>query len=646
MDALLASLGMYAVNCAGRLAVKNGIALTAKYTTKQCSRLLKTIDDKRDRAELKELQKLLDSKIKILSPVIDLIEFKSGRGNVFLESAVPLAKSLHRDIVSLGKRLEAAAAVEEAISSQPGIRTIRVTEQQHMEVLGIIDEIKSLLARIDRDIPLLQLAITGSGETLSNSMPSGISPSRLMQASTFVSIGDTQFSGDPTRPVQIGPSFTISLYMLFLGHSSSQPQTNGDCQSGESPATPDASRSGGKQPKKQEPYGLGEGERIPIWQEIIHKARIRLCRTPLGWVFDREKGYCPDLATNLMRTSSDTAQSAFARSSGYSYHLEIVEDLDDGRLHDEEGQKHQPFDNIAMAGVRESLPIHQISKVFYTNTGKLLNIGSSTDNNPVLLLKRDAQAASPSQLREEWEEESCSVRREDAAGSEASDTDDVDQSDIDRQLFEENKVLDTPQEDAAGIQDKRKWEFPQHVDQEWFALEVFVEDEEDDSDNENDDDYSEDRRSETAEGDGTPSKQLAAMKVRLAHGRSSSVDINLLEQIRNISIRSPMPASPQIYKSQQGDMDKATLITDSPESFVARSPFGAITSSLSLMEMLIRLTSLQEFQQTSHLAIPDYILTFFLEETSTTGLQGEQRWKTRNEAKKRVGFDPYTDTPY
>lgn len=564
---------------------------------------------------------------------------------MFLESAVPLAKSLHRDIVSLGKRLEAAAAVEEAISSQPGMRTTRVTEQQHVEILGIIDEIKSLLARIDRDIPLLQLAITGSGETLSNSMPPGISPSRLMQASTFVSIGDTQFSGDPTRPVQIGPSFTISLYMLFLGHSSPHIQANGDCQSGESPATPDTSRSGGKQPKKQEPYGLGEGERKPIWQEIIHKARIRLCRTPLGWVFDREKGYCPELAANFIRTSSDTAQRAFARSSGYSYHLEIVEDLNDGRLHDEEGQKHQPFDNIAMAGVRESLPIHQISKVFYTNTGKLLNIGSSTDNNPVLLLKRDAQAASPSQLREEWEEESCSVRREDAAGSEASDTDDGDQSDIDRQLFEENKVLDTPQEDAASIQDKRKWEFPQHVDQEWFALEVFVEDEEDDFDDENDDDDSEDRRSEAAEGDGTPSKQLAVMKVRLAHGRSSSVDINLLEQIRNISIRSPMRASPQIYKSQQGDMDKATSITDSPESFVARSPFGAITSSLSLMEMLIRLTSLQEFQQTSHLAIPDYILTFFLEETSTTGLQGEQRWKTRNEAKKRVGFDPYTDTP-
>lgn len=59
------SLGMYAVNCAGRLAVKNGIAYTAQYTTKQCSRLLKTVDDKGDRAELKKLQKLLNSKIKV-----------------------------------------------------------------------------------------------------------------------------------------------------------------------------------------------------------------------------------------------------------------------------------------------------------------------------------------------------------------------------------------------------------------------------------------------------------------------------------------------------------------------------------------------------------------------------------------------------
>lgn len=87
------------------------------------------------------------------------------------------------------------------------------------------------------------------------------------------------------------------------------------------------------------------------------------------------------------------------------------------------------------------------------------------------------------------------------------------------------------------------------------------------------------------------------------------------------------------------------MIEQTQESFVARSPFGAIVSSLSLMEILIRLASMQEFQQTSHLAIPDHILTFFLEETSTTGLHGEKRWKIRSDTKRRVGFDPYTDTP-
>lgn len=66
------SLGMYAVNCAGRLAVKNGVAYTAQYTTKQCSRLLKTVDDRGDRAELKKLQMLLNSNIKVIRPDVGL----------------------------------------------------------------------------------------------------------------------------------------------------------------------------------------------------------------------------------------------------------------------------------------------------------------------------------------------------------------------------------------------------------------------------------------------------------------------------------------------------------------------------------------------------------------------------------------------
>jgi hypothetical protein len=547
---------------------------------------------------------------------------------------------LHRDIVALGKRLEAAAAVEEAVLSQTVTRTSKVLERQHAELLLIIDDIKELLARIDDDIPLINLAITASGETLSSSMPSGISPSRLMQASTFISVGDTQFCSDPTRPVQIGPAFSVSLYMLFLGHSSGQHQRKEDWNASKLPLTPKTPQSAVEKGQEDEAYGLGEGQRKPIWQEVIHKARVRLCRAPLGWAFDRKKGYCPGSTTEA---SPENPHTAFGRVDEFSYHVEIIEDLDDGRLHDEGEAKHQPFDVIPMAGIRESVPIHQISKIFYTNTGRILNIGNSAENNPVLLLKRDVRATSPDQLREEWDEKPVGTNTQEDAEPATSESDDDDQSDIDRQLLQESAAVNSNLGENCR-REERKWQFPKHVDREWFALEVYTEDDGDDSDDDEEDDEAEDPGYVNGESEATPNKQVAVMKPRLARDRSS-VDSNLLEQIRNISIRSPLPASRQVTEHQLNGAEKAVSITDSPESFVARSPFGAITSSLSLMEMLIRLTSLQEFQQTSHLAIPDYILTFFLEETSTTGLTGEQRWKARSEAKRKVGFDPYTDTP-
>ena len=66
-----------------------------------------------------------------------------------------------------------------------------------------------------------------------------------------------------------------------------------------------------------------------------------------------------------------------------------------------------------------------------------------------------------------------------------------------------------------------------------------------------------------------------------------------------------------------------------------------------MLEMLIRLTALQQFQQSSHLAIPDEFLTFFLSESSTVGSGGdsEQRRQVRREARQRVGFDPYDESP-
>lgn len=61
MDALLQTLGAQTFN----FAVRSGIALTSKYAVQQCARLLKSVNDKAIRSELRALQRLLDSKIKV-----------------------------------------------------------------------------------------------------------------------------------------------------------------------------------------------------------------------------------------------------------------------------------------------------------------------------------------------------------------------------------------------------------------------------------------------------------------------------------------------------------------------------------------------------------------------------------------------------
>ncbi|KAK4219802.1 RanGTP-binding protein-domain-containing protein [Rhypophila decipiens] len=634
MDALLERLGVQAVN----FAIRSGIALTSSYAARQCSKLLQSVNDKALYAEIKSLQRLLDSKIKILSPAIDLIEFKSGRGNGVLEGALPLVKSLHRDIVRLGKRLDDAASSEE--SARLRGQKVRMTEAYHAELTSIINDMKKLLKRIDDDIPLIQLAISSSGAKMSSTLSPGISPSRILHASNFLTYGDAQFRENPTRPVQIGPSFTLSLYMLFLGHSQPGNHSNGE-------SAPLASTQSSTETMKDEPYGFGAGERKPIWQEVMHKARVRIIRTPPNWTFDSTKGYHLRSPLDSLVNGHGLPRSAIAllgRQDEYSYHIELVEDLDDGRLHEDDGHAHDPYDGITMAGIRESIPIHQVSKIFYTDTGRILNIRDAADgdNNPVLLLKRDPHAEPPIRIRQAWFEEAAASDYGSRSSTPVSD----DQTEIDRQLREETESIRSQQETQPAP--PRTGNLPPHVDPEWLALEVYADDE-----SETD--------SETAEEEDPDDSLIGRSPERLLlsdrsskRGPRSSVESSLVAQIRNITLQSPdfspspSPSPRQIVErssSSEPEEEANETVNRVFKGPINQSPFGNIISSLSLLEMLIRFTSLQEFQQTNHMSAPDYILNFFLEETSTTGLKGEARWQLRNKTKRHVGFDPYTDTP-
>ncbi|KAL5343635.1 RanGTP-binding protein-domain-containing protein [Aspergillus crustosus] len=548
MDAFLARLTQQAMN----YAIRSGVAITASYAIRQSSKLLQNVDKSVEKDELLALQERLESKIQVISPAIDMIELIAARGNTSLESAVLLTKSLRLDIQSLGQRLASAASSEELVKK--GTKSPRDLSRSKELIKLIIQDIKRLLVRIEDAVPLMNLAITTSGAKLSTNLPATISPSRLLQASTFLTAGDTQYAIFPSRAIQIGPTFTLSVYMLFASHLRPHDE---------------------------------EGIREATWKEVMHKARLKLRRVPM------------DLAVHSENQTRPRHLPAEGRIDEFAYQLLLVEDLDDGRVHIYDESEAQPYsyEDIKTAGIRDILPIHQISKIFYADTSRILNISTEGEtNSPVLLLKRNINAIPPRRM----------VERDtpDFSAAEESDLEEVDevQAQLDAQLTGSGTNSSNPSFHESSI--PTEWRLPKDLDPEWIAFEV----------------YNEDDASDT-ESDTEPSKPPDVEK--------------MAELSLNPDSKSPTSSpSPRPRKNQ-------------PTTTVSNPLFNNIRTSLSLLETLLRLTSLQQFQQQSHLSISDELLNFFLEESSTTGAGGDEqhRQRLRADARRRVGWDPYDESP-
>ncbi|KAF3042755.1 hypothetical protein E8E12_009933 [Didymella heteroderae] len=589
MEVLLAKVTQQAMS----YAIRSGIAITSTYAIKQCGRLMKTVDGQ-EKQELAALQLRLDSKIKIISPAIDMIELISARGNTTLESAVTLTKSLRWDIQSLGSRVE-KAVVEEQLSRRGSSRA-KSRAQNDIELKMIIAEMKQLLARIEDAVPLINLAITTSGVSLSTNLPPTVSPSRLLQASTFLTAGDSHYCMTKPRAQQIGPTFTLSMYMLFSGYAV--------------PTHEELMR-----------------QRETTWKEVMHKARVTLQRVPLENVYD-----FPVLFDTKSSKGDEGSHRHIPSDSAlqeYAYQLLIVEDLDDGRLHTFEDDEPQPgpYDGIEQAGVREIIPIHEMSKIFYADTGKILNIGGDGEsNNPILLLKRDVNAPPPRRMMEH-EPASTGYESDD---SQTVGEEDEEQSELDAQFRRESTADLVAEEAVQQEAPTYPWRLPPTLDLEWMAFEVYQE--EPDSDSDFDD------AEDTALNTSTPS----AADVATSRARVESP--GLLSSLSSLSI-DPSTPPPQSGQQLIPSPEKSAMPTSETSTPLTTLP--PIKTSLSMLEMLIRLTALQQFQQSSHLSIPDEFLTFFLSESSTVGSGGdsELRRQVRREARRRVGFDPYDESP-
>ncbi|KAK5052539.1 hypothetical protein LTR84_002404 [Exophiala bonariae] len=569
MDLFLGKVTQHAMN----YAIRSGIGLTASFAIRQSAKLMTNAPKSAVRDKLYELQQRLQSKIQIVSPAIDMIELIAARGNTSLESAVALTKELRLDIQSLAQRLAAANAAE--VAAKKAKFNSQAHTKNELELESLCSATKKLLEKIEDAVPLINLAITTSGASLSTSLPHTVSPSRLLQASTLITAGDTQYALHPSEAVQIGPTFTLSVYMLFAGHD--RPQNE-------------------------------EEIRETTWKEVIHKARLKLRRVPLDHVGHAGSvpHATPSTHINPPGMTSDLYSSvimhADARADEYAYQLMIVEDFDDDRYHDFEDTEAQPgpFDDVKLAGVREVIPIHEISKIFYADTSKVLNIGSDAESNhPVLLLKRDLNAIPPRRMME-------------AAMAVGDDEVHIVQGSGIQKSIESDYATREYQEDNHD-----PWRLPQSLDPEWVALEVYTESEASDSESELD----------TQEE--ISSRSLLPQSPSPSHLVDSLSKMHLNPNSSAQSLDSPASPSKNLPTSQQ-------------------PPWAnQIRTSLSLLELLLRLTSLQQFQQQRHLSITDELLNFFLEESASTGAGGDERYRQtlRADARRRVGWDPYDESP-
>ena len=580
MDILLGRVTQQAMN----YAIRSGVTITAGYAFKQCGRLLKEAPRGKEREELMQLQLRLESKIRIISPAIDMIDLIAARGNTSLESAVSLTKEIRYDMQRLGTRLSDAANDEGLLKRKSSRAKSR--EEIDRELRLIINQIKALLVRIEDAVPLINLAITTSGVNLSTKLSGTISPSRLLQASTFLTSADSQYAAASGSRAQVGPTYTISMYMLFAGHT---------------------------RPVDE------DGIRQTTWKEIIHKAKVKLVRLPLDCLYDLP-GEKPKLngGANTFRESH--------RSAEFAYQLVLIEDLDDDRVHTFEDGDPQPgpFDEVSNAGIRDVIPIHEISKVFYADTGKILNIGSDGEtSSPILLLKRDVHADPPRRMLQRSQSmERGFFDEDDTDGGFDGDVATDDQSEIEAQIRREsapNTPLNTTKS-ADSRDHNAAWRLPGDLDPEWIALEVFSE--EQDSEDESDD------------VSDLPSQPTAS--------RQGSLDPALTGALSDLNLRSPSAATSSTANGQLVPSRLAALQL-SPN----KRPRPQIKTSLSLLEMLMELAALQQFRQESHLAIEDELLNFFLEDSATAGAGADKQYRQRlrHNAVKRVGFDPYDESP-
>ncbi|CUM66344.1 uncharacterized protein PRCAT00004007001 [Priceomyces carsonii] len=166
---------------------------------------------------------------------------------------------------------------------------------------------EDLLSQINESIPILNLSLVTCGVSLNGNLPGSISPGRLLQASNYLVKSNENFNG--SDPIRVGPSFDMVFYTVFYNPSRL------------------------KYINEEDNEYVDELTCIS-WKEQFARSVVTILREP---------------------NKNDPVD--------YRYLLQIEEDFNDSRYHDEDSTPQ----------VRK-IDIDTISRLFFSASGKLLRL--------------------------------------------------------------------------------------------------------------------------------------------------------------------------------------------------------------------------------------------------------------------------------
>ncbi|KAK5671465.1 hypothetical protein BDV3_001200 [Batrachochytrium dendrobatidis] len=302
---------------------------------------------------LRQLQQRLEHKLALLTPAIDLCEWAAARGHSVLESILTLSNDLNASLDTLSQDFAALPL------DKPDVVLLD----------AIVETFQDVLQQVDNLVPFVQMGLQISGVQFGNRVPVGVSPVLLMRASAALTrINDEAQSQELAKSQQ--PLDSIALGQSGLSTKDTSPIAGKEKEKASKPESDIHKHA----LSTDMPKSFIPGPTINIKLYTLFEGSSR-SRTVVDWTWKEEYPKC---RARLCRHPTE-----------FNYSLHLDQDLNDGRFHDPEESTATPStldqNSKFIQGGKRHISLEHIQRLFYTNSGKLLNIEDAS--MPVLVLK-------------------------------------------------------------------------------------------------------------------------------------------------------------------------------------------------------------------------------------------------------------------